>query len=315
MKKRLIDYISDAKNVLIVIHVKPDGDCIGSGLSLRQIVEDLGKNVDIAVDSELPKHYEFVKNYDKINDIRFNNYDLVISSDCADELRLGKYYSKFKAAAVSVNIDHHPTNRGFGKVNILKPTYSSACEIVYGLIKDDFTITPDIATWLYMGLSTDTGNFMHNNTSPSTLTAAADLLNCGVDLPFLINKLYKNSTKQRLMLLGRAIDSIRFYEDSKISIITITKDMLLDCGCTLMETEGIIDYGINIEGVKVAVCMTQQAENSYKVSFRSKGPDVSASASVFGGGGHMLASGCVVNGRYHDVVDKIMKAIKDGDDL
>jgi phosphoesterase RecJ-like protein len=278
---------------------------------LRAIAKSFGKQVDFVCDSDKPSHYAFLPEYDEFNVKKFDKYDLVISVDCADESRLGRYYSYFKKAKVAVNIDHHITNPQFGAVAHVEPTASSTCELIYDLISDDYKIDKEVATYLYLGISTDTGHFRHNNTTTHTFEVASKLLKAGADVEFIINGVYRNNTKNKLDLIATAIKSFRFFDDDKIVVITITRDDLAKCGCALSDTEGIIDYGMSISKVQVAVCMSEQNIRSYKVSFRSKGADVAKSAMVFGGGGHKLASGCVVNGYYDDVVDKVVKAVRD----
>jgi phosphoesterase RecJ-like protein len=276
-----------------------------------RIAKDLGKSVDFVTDSDKPMHYSFLKGFDELNDKKYSGYDLGIAVDCADEARLGKYLHAYNKCRNTINIDHHGTNRGFGKENYVSPDCSSTCELLYSLIKDEIEITPDVATYLYLGISTDTGNFMHDNTAPSTLLAASELLSYGADHRSIINDFYKNNTKNKIALTGKAINSIRFFCDEAIAVMTVTKDMLAETGCTMADTEGLIDYAMSIGSVQAAVCMTEQKERSYKVSYRSKTVDVSMSAATFGGGGHKKAAGCVANGYYEDVVRKVVKSITD----
>ena len=308
----IIESVKKSERILIVCHIRPDGDCLGAGFALKRIAEKEGKKVDFVTDSPLPAQYSFIDGFDSLNDIKFQDYDLGIAVDCADDLRLGKYLQKFKKCKVTFNIDHHRTNNRFAMCNIVAPDKSSTCELLYDLIKDDGVIDKDAATLLYLGISTDTGNFMHNNTTPSTLSAASQLLSLGADLEKIINGFYKNNTKNKLMLTAKAIESIRFFRDEKIAVMTVTAKMLSECGCVMADTEGLIDYAMSIGSVRAAVCMSEQNVRSYKVSFRAKDVDVAAAAGTFGGGGHKLAAGCVVNGHYEDVVDKVVKAVSDG---
>lgn len=307
----IISRIKKAKCILIVCHIRPDGDCLGAGFSVKRIAESLGKKVDFVTDSDKPMHYSFLKGFNTLNERKYTSYDLGIAVDCADEARLGKYLFLYNKCAYTVNVDHHGTNLGFGKDNYVQPDCSSTCELLYGLIKDEYKIDSDIATYLYLGISTDTGNFMHDNTRPSTLQAASELLALGADHRSIVNDFYKNNTKNKIALTGRAIQSIRFFRDETIAVMTVTRAMLAETGCTIADTEGLIDYPMSIGSVQAAVCMTEQKERSYKVSYRSKSVDVSASASTFGGGGHKKAAGCVANGYYEDVVRKVVKSITD----
>lgn len=302
-----IDAIKKANDILIVCHIRPDGDCLGSGFALTRIAEKMGKRVDFVCDSPFPPAYSFIKDRDKFNDIKCERYDLAIAVDCADSARMGAFGELFRKCSETINIDHHKTNDGFGKSNFVVPDLSSTCELLYSLIKDYGVIGADEATDLYLGLSTDTGNFMHSNTTPDTLRTASELLALGADLGAIVNGFYRNNTKNKLALVARAVGSMRYFDDDKVVVMTVTQRDLKETGCVLSDTEGLIDYGMSVGSVKVAVCMTEQRERSYKVSLRSKGADVSLVAGAFGGGGHKQASGCVANGYYEDVVEKIVR--------
>lgn len=314
----LIEKIKSARSILIVGHVRPDGDCLGAGFAIKRIAEGYGKSARLVVDSPAPAAYSFISGYDELvsagneTGVVCSNYDLAIAVDCGDRTRLGKYYSLYEKIGNTINIDHHKTNDRFAKINFVDKDKSSTCEIIFDLIKDDCEMTSEVATLLYLGLSTDTGNFMHSNTTPSALLSASQLLERGADLEKIVNKFYKNNSIGKLYLIARTIEGMRFFRGGEIVVMTVTKKMLHDCDCVMADTEGIIDYGMSIGSVRVAVCMSEQRENSYKVSFRSKDVDVCAAAAVFGGGGHVRAAGCVANGFYEDVVRKVVRAIEDG---
>ena len=308
----IIESLKSAERIIIVCHIRPDGDCLGAGFALKRIAERLGKKVDFVTDSDRPEHYSFIADFYSLNDKKYDNYDLGIAVDCADDQRLGKYLSVFSKCRLSVNIDHHRTNNRFAKINLVAPDKSSTCEHLFDLIERDGVIDGATATLLYLGISTDTGNFMHSNTTPATLSAASKLLKSGADLNLIVNGIYKNNTKNKLALTAKAIESMRFFHGDKIVVMTVTAAMLESCGCVMADTEGLIDYGMSIGSVRAAVCMTEQKPRSYKVSFRAKDVDVASAAVSFGGGGHRLAAGCVVNGHYEDVVAKVVKAVKDG---
>ena len=310
----IIEAVKSAERIIIVCHIRPDGDCLGAGFALKRIAERLGKKVDFVTDSDRPEHYSFIGGFYSLNDKKYDNYDLGIAVDCADDQRLGKYLSVFSKCRLNVNIDHHRTNNRFAKINLVAPDKSSTCEHLFDLIESDGVIDRETATLLYLGISTDTGNFMHSNTAPETLSAASKLLALGADLNLIVNGFYKNNTKNKLMLTAKAIESMRFFHEDKIVVMTVTAAMLESCGCVMADTEGLIDYGMSIGSVRAAVCMTEQKQRSYKVSFRAKDVNVAAAALSFGGGGHKLAAGCVVNGHYEDVVSKVVKAVKDGFD-
>ena len=308
----LTEAIKQSRSVLIVGHQRPDGDCLGSGLALLHICENFGKSADMLCDSDNPGQYAFMPCFDRLNEKKFDDYDLLITVDCGDMYRMGKYCGYLKSVRRSFNIDHHKTNDHFGTLNAVVPDASSTCEIVYDLIKNDDVIDGVAASLLYVGLSTDTGHFMHSNTTAKVLSTAAALVKLGADPYALATEIYKNVTISKTMLVARAINSMRFYHNNRICVISISRADLEQTGCTIADTEGLIDYGMKIGCVEVAVCLTEQLRPHFKVSFRSKKCDVAAAAATFGGGGHTLAAGCVISGKYEDVIAKILKSITDG---
>lgn len=305
-----IEAVKRANAILIVCHIRPDGDCLGAGFALKRIAERMGKTVDFLVDSEPPAPYAFIPGFDSLNQKKSARYDLGIALDCADDMRVGKLIGAFLACKDTWNIDHHGTNNRFAKNNIVREI-SSTCELLYGLIKDEADIDPVAATCFLLGISTDTGHFMHSNTSSSTLMAAAELMEKGADLGLIVSGFYKNNPRKKLDLIARALGEMKYYRGGEIAFITVTARMLEECGCDIADTEGLIDYPMTVGDVKVAVCMTEQRSKAYKVSFRSKSVDVAAIASIFGGGGHKQASGCALCGYREDVTAKVIGALND----
>lgn len=308
----LIRTIENANSVLIIGHQRPDGDCIGAGLALKHVCEKHGRPCDFLFDSPVPAHFAFMPRFETLNVATQSAYDTVICVDCADHLRTGRFYGYVKNAKMSLNIDHHKTNNRFAKENIVVPDASSTCEVLFDLLDTDGEVDDEIAFSLYVGLSTDTGHFMHSNTNAKVLGTAAKLAEYRIDPHAIAGYIYKNTTVGKTKLIARAIESMRFFADGKVCVISVHPEDLQACDCVLADTEGLIDYGMMIGTVDVAICITEQNTPQFKVSFRSKNIDVSAAAAVFGGGGHKLAAGCSVSGKYEDVVRKVVKSVTDG---
>lgn len=308
----ILEAIDRANSILIIGHLRPDGDCIGSAFALREYGLMLGKTVDVGSPSPLPDAYAFVRESRVFNRITRKSYDLFIAVDCGARDRIGRMEGFFKSAKETVWIDHHRGHSGFGKYNFVVNDASSTCELIFELLEPTGKINADIATYLYMGLSTDTGHFMHNNTSPKVLYAAYKLAAFGADCYGLATQLYRSRTVEKTVLIARAIESMRFYREGTVSIIAMTRSMLEDCNIEANDTEGIIDYAIAVKGVEIGVSICEEKPNDFKVSFRSRGSrNVDEVARIFGGGGHVNAAGCRVSGRKEDVIDKILKAIGD----
>lgn len=298
------------KKIALFTHIRPDGDALGSMNGLALALRKMGLQVDCYCDSDIPPLLSFLPNIHNIqNGAIDKDYDMLISVDCADELRLGKYKDFFLKHPVTVNIDHHMTNTNYAKVNIIKST-SSSCELVYEVIKSlGISFDDNIALNLYVGTVTDTGHFTQANTTSGAHFAAGELIKYNIDIEYLSQKLFKEISKEKLMLIKDCISDMRFYSGDRISLIGINQEMLSKYNLDINETEGIINYAINIRGVLIGVCLTESAKNSYKVSLRSKnGVNVADVAAAFGGGGHLQAAGFMINGCYEDVIERIIQA-------
>jgi len=331
MNTKIIPLLKNSSSILIVCHIRPDGDTLGSGLALLHLCEALNKKADIVTDSVIPSQYSFMPSCEKVNKPRHQKYDLVLVVDCADADRMGKYHGYAKTHT-SVNIDHHQTNDRFAKHNIVVPAASSTCEVVFdilesegvfnfntteqnGAFRSNYNIPADtlqkMATCLLTGLSTDTGHFMHSSVNSKVMYTAMCLTELGADVHYVANKIYRSDSKMRQLMLSRALSKMRFFDDDSICIMTMLLDDFKEVGASSLETEGFINYPLSIASTQVASTIIQHDKNTYKVSFRSKGIDVSRIAGVFGGGGHVRAAGCTISGYYEDVVDKLLKAVRD----
>ncbi len=307
----ILEAINRANSVLIIGHVRPDGDCIGSAFALREYCLKLGKTADVGSPTPLPDAYTFVRNSDQFNRITRKNYDLFIAVDCGARDRIGRMEGFFKSAKETVWVDHHEGHNGFGKYNRVDATASSTCEIVFDLLDPTGKIDPVIATYLYLGLSTDTGHFMHNNTTPKVLYTAYKLASYGAECHELAVRLYRTRTMEKTALIAKSIETLRLYMDGKVAIIAMTRDILDECHIDANDTEGIIDYAIAVEGVEIGVSICEEKPNEFKISFRSRGKrDVNEVARFFGGGGHVNAAGCRASGNKEDVIDRILRAIR-----
>jgi phosphoesterase RecJ-like protein len=276
----------------------------------------LGGKADIYCDSEISDYYDVFPNRGEIvpfADLK-GPYDLMVAVDCADPPRLGRYGKDFLKAKNTVVIDHHVTNTGFAAVNCIFPDASSASEIVLRVIREINGGAPDglAALCLYVGVSTDTGNFTHGNTAPSTFQTAAELAACGVNIAAVADKLYKETTPARIRLLAVVLSTLSLRAENRIATVRVTLDMLEGCGCKPYDAEGFIDYTINLKGVLVGIMLSETGKNRYKISLRSKSPvNVAEVASRFGGGGHAQAAGCLIQGEFFDAEEKILRAAEE----
>lgn len=302
--------LNGIKKAAIFTHIRPDGDALGSMLGLYFALKKKGVYTDCYCDSELPPRMKFLPDSDLImNSAMQDNYDLMISVDCGDEFRLGKYKDAFLKHHNTVNIDHHLTNTNYAKINIIKNA-SSTCEIIFDIIQIlKIGFDNNSALCLYVGMVTDTGHFTQANTTRGVHLAAAELVKYGIDIEDISKRLFKEISKDKLMLIKDCINDMRFFCDDKIALIGIKNASLKKHNLDISETEGIINYAIDISGVSIGVCLTESANNAYKVSLRSrKGVSVANVASAFGGGGHIQAAGFMINGCFEDVIERIVQA-------
>lgn len=309
---KIDELLTGVKTVAISGHIHPDGDCIGSCMGMCLYIR---KNYpDIRVDvflEEVPDEFKFIKDSDTINTeykTDVESYDLFICQDSGKD-RLGEAEKFFDAAKKTFNVDHHVSNQGDGDVNYIIPTASSACELVYDLAEED-KIDVDIATSLYTGMVTDTGVFKYNNTSPKTLNVAAKLISFGFDFGSIIDHVFYEKTYLQNQILGRALLESILIMDGRVCVSVVSKQTMDFYGCTAGDMDGIVNQLLLTIGVDCAIFMYENEPMEYKVSLRSTGAvNVSKIAQLFGGGGHMRASGCTVNGTQHDVINSITKYV------
>lgn len=308
---RLEELVKGAKSVALSGHVRPDGDCVGSVMSVYLYLKKNMPWLEVKVFLETPSSIFGCMKEIEVIDSNMDTqrvFDAFIALDCNDE-RLGNAEPIFQRAKTRINIDHHVSNQGCGDINIVVPDASSTCEVVYELM-DSEKLDVEIAKALYIGMIHDTGVFKYSNTSPKTLQIAAGLISYGFDFPKIIDETFYEKTYIQTQIMGRALlESVRFM-DGKCIFSVVNKDIMEFYDATPKDLDGIINQLRIIKGVECAIFMYQTGNMEYKVSMRSNGyVDVSAIASFFGGGGHVRAAGCTMKGTVHDVINNISTRI------
>lgn len=310
---RIIEEVKDAKTIALGGHVRPDGDCVGSVMGLYLYLKKELPQARIDVFLEQPAAiFHCIGHMDEIRTdfVTDTVYDVFLALDCNDE-RLGEALPAYQKAAKKINIDHHISNQGCGDVNVIEPSRSSTAELVYELLDPD-RIDLEIARALYIGIIHDTGVFKYSNTSPRTLQIAAQLITFGFDFSELIEKTFYERTYVQTQIMGRAVlESMRFLDDRCI-VSVVTRRMMEFYQVTPKDLDGIVNQLLVVGGVECAVFMYETGTLEYKVSMRSKGKvDVAAVAVKFGGGGHVRAAGCMMNGTYHDNINNLSIEIEE----
>ena len=307
--------INSSENICLMSHANPDGDSVGSVLALATfIIENMGneKNVNIVIKDEIPSNLKFMPNISLIKtDIEYDKVDLLITLDCASTDRLGIDESILNSIKYTVNIDHHVTNTQFGNINFIDSEASSTGEVVYDLIKSmNYDISKDIATCIYVSMSTDTGSFKYTNTSSKTHLIVSKLLDKHIDLEMINVELYQNRSIEKTMLLMEGIKNLELYEDNKVGIVSISKEILDSCKAKSQDAEIIVNFIRDIDTIQVACSLREIDEGTVKASLRSKqNIDVSKVALKFNGGGHAKAAGCTIYSNLSEAKEQIKREI------
>lgn len=310
--KKISSELQGAKSIAVGGHVRPDGDCVCSVMALyRYLKKELPQaEIDMYLE-EPPATFHVLEGIEEIKS-EFNtdkSYDVFIALDCNDE-RLGDALSIFRRARKRINIDHHISNTGSGDINIVEPERSSTAELLYDLMEPELVDT-EIAKAIYIGIAHDTGVFRYSNTSPHTLQIAAELLKFGFDFSSLIEETFFEKTYVQTQIMGRAIlGSVRFM-DGRCIVSMVSRRMMEFYCVTPKDLDGIVNQLQGVKGVDCAIFMYETGTLEYKVSMRSNGlVDVSKVAVKFGGGGHVRAAGCTMNGTYHDNINNLSREIE-----
>lgn len=309
----LLKECEGAQSIVISGHVRPDGDCVGSCMAAYLYLKKAMPSADIKVCIEKPASvFGCIKDFELI-DSSFSveaPVDVMIALDC-EKSRLGEAEEIFKLAKKTINIDHHISNEhGCGDINYVIPSASSTSELIYDVMDKSY-MDMDIAKAVYIGIVHDTGVFKYSNTSPKTLRIAAELIEYGFDFPSIIDETFYEKTFVQNQILGRALLESIMFMDGKCIVSYVNQSTLDFYNATPTDLEGIVNQLRIIKGVECAIFMYQVGNLEYKVSLRScKYVDVSKVASYFGGGGHVRAAGCTMNGTFHDVVNNISGQIE-----
>lgn len=296
MIDRAVRFLQQHDDLILIAHISPDGDTLGSSLALFCGLKQLGKRVQVACADPVPPAYRFCPQAEAVQlPQALRQTDAVVTVDCADKLRTGTCAPLFERAKYTLNIDHHGTNRGFAQENWVMHAGATG-ELVYRILEQlSVTVDVEIASLLYVALASDTGNFAYSNTSPDTFRIAAKLLERGIDLPELNRRLFRTKPYRKLLLQSRAVGNCMLHAEGRIAISTLTLADLAACGAGTEDSEGLIDNLRDIDTVEIAALLHEENDGSVRVSLRGKRTaDVGRIAVRFGGGGHRLAAGCTM---------------------
>jgi phosphoesterase RecJ-like protein len=296
---------------VVTSHARPDGDAIGSQVAMAYALRQLGKDVLMVGADPAPPQFQ---TFPGVSDIRVasavdGHFDAVIVMECGDLSRTGvegldKYFV--------INIDHHPGNKSYGALNWFDPGAAACSEMVFDLIEAlGVTLTPEIATHIYIAILTDTGGFHFSHITPRTFEICRRCAEAGADPQAIARAVYDSGTMGRLRLMGAVLHNLEFEAGGRAVVAALTLKLLQETGATHEDSDGLINIPLNVKDIQAVAFLKEIAPDSFRVSLRSKGSvDVNRVANVFGGGGHKNAAGCTVNGPYPDVRAKLLVELK-----
>ena len=307
----ILEEIKKADKIAILTHENPDGDAIGSSLSLKLALKQLGKEADLIV-PEFPKSFEFLPGASEIiKESNVEQYDLAFALDCASMKLLNGFVSYFDNARTKIVIDHHSSNTMFGDLNYVDQD-APACAQLLLVVFNYFNInvTHEIGTCILTGIITDTGGLRYEGVTAETFRFVADLCEKGIKVSKVYEKVFASKSRAKFELHRIALNRLEFLEDGKVAFTYITKEDEEKVGASNGDYDGIVENGRDVEGVEVSVFL-RETSNGIKVSLRSKeNVNVSQVAMIFGGGGHVRAAGCKIQGNIEQVKNQILNTVR-----
>lgn len=307
----ILEEIKKAETIVILTHETPDGDAVGSSLAMKIALKQFGKNADVII----PKYSRTFAFLPDANEIKtqseIKRYDLAISVDCADLKRLAAEAEYFETAKMKIQIDHHSINTMFADYNFVNPVAPACCEILLGMFEYfGIEITTELGTCIITGIITDTGGFQYAGVTAETFEFAAELLQKGVNISNAYQKVLSTKTRANFELSRIVSNRMEFFENGKVTFTYMNLEDEKNVGAEEGDHEGLVELGRNIEGVEVSI-LIREKEGGYKVSLRSKEQvNVADVALMFGGGGHVKAAGCFIQGTVEEVKEKLLSEIK-----
>lgn len=286
-----VNELKGADDILILSHVNPDGDTLGSGYALLRALRKLGKKSRLLCGDPINKKFSYL--YEGIEEYDFEP-SYIVSVDVAERKLLGDTLGEKYGERVNLAIDHHETSRRFAQKTYCEPDSASCCEIIYLIIKAlGAEFDSDIASCIYTGCSTDTGCFRYSNVTPRTHRIAAELIECGARHAKINEIMFDTKTMNSLMLERRCLESLEVSAGGRLAVITVTQDMLSECNVDKSALDAIKPMTRQIEGVEIGITVKEEKNGKTGISVRtSEKYDAAAICAHFGGGGHVRAAGC-----------------------
>ncbi len=314
--EEIIQIIKKHRSFIVTSHVNLEGDALGSQLALGHLIEKLGKKKVWYLDeTPVPEMYRFLPKQEKVNtDLNTPvEAEVLITVDCPNQERIGKVARYVSDKTFVVTIDHHISNEEFGHLNWVDPKAAATGEMIYQLYKTaGIPIDETAAVNLYAAIATDTGQFSYSNTTERTHLAVAELIKRGVSPYDISEKIYESNSLGSRRLLAKVLETLEVVHEGRTGVVSVTREMLRQTGCTADDTDGFCNYARSIRGVEAGLLFREtEKAGEIKISLRSKGlVNVNEIAGQFNGGGHRAASGCVVKGTLEEVKRKVLAEVE-----
>lgn len=308
--RAIAEQLERVERVLVVSHISPDGDTLGSSLGLAWALRGRGLSVRLACADPVPPELNFLPGHEAYTADRPGDEQLILVVDASDLERIGRIYQAEAFAAVPVvNIDHHVTNLRFGDINYLDPKASTAELILDLLTAWGLPLDKVTATCLLTGMVTDTRGFRTNSATAEVLRATVRLVDAGASLPAIMDAVFNHRPMELLRLWGQVMTSAQVTDG--VLWVEVSQEMLRQTQSTPAAAKGLANFMSTFDGPCVTVILRELETRQVEVSFRSRpSVDVSGVALAFGGGGHPQAAGCLVSGRLSDVRARVLAALQ-----
>jgi len=309
--------LEKATRILVVSHIDPDGDALGTQLAFGKYLKSLGKEVFLVRDSDIPDKYRFLPGVENIVLANTLPKDVAIDTglvlECPSLERAGSAAEFLTNGLQLISIDHHQDSTEYGNINWIDIKASSVGEMAYEYFQAvGFDIDTDIATCLYTAILTDTGRFRFASTTARTLTIAGDLVAHGADPRVICDYVYYDMQASTMILTGKVLNSLEYHQDGRVCLLTLTAAMLAESGANESDSDGLVDFTLFTKGVTTGALLKEIDENTTKVSLRScNGVNVAEIASRFGGGGHFNAAGCRVPLSLDKAKEEILRLLRE----
>jgi bifunctional oligoribonuclease and PAP phosphatase NrnA len=298
----LVQHIKQGQRFIIASHQRPDGDAIGSSVSMALALRAIGKDATVVTDAIPPVYLQPFPDVDsiritpEITDV----FDAALIMECSELSRTG--VKGLERSAV-MNIDHHPGNKGYGAINWVDESAAACGEMAFSLIEAiGAPLTREIATHVYLAILTDTGSFHFSHLSPRTYDIARRCVEAGADPQWIARTHYDSNSLARVRIFGAVMNGMVIIDEGRVALLSITREKMADLGGTNDDLEGLINFPLTVKDIEAVAFFKEIGDHDWRVSLRSKGAvDTGAIARAHGGGGHTNAAGCSAAGALEDV--------------